>query len=88
MALGASASDVRRLVIREYLALVAVGLATGLPVALLVSRVVRDLVFGVPTSAIHTFAIPAFVLCAVAVLATLAPAIKVSRLDPTAILRE
>lgn len=67
--------------------LVAAGLALGLGGAFAVSRVVSGLLFGLSAMDPVTFAGVGIVLTLVALLATLIPARRASRLDPLLALR-
>jgi predicted permease len=88
MALGAARGDVVRLVLREGLALVAVGLAVGLGLSLAVSRALGSLLVGVPSSDPASFAGGALLLAAVAFVGSYLPARRASRFDPLIALRE
>jgi ABC-type antimicrobial peptide transport system permease subunit len=87
LALGASPGDVKRAVLGDTLRLAVAGLALGMPVAWLVSRLTRDLVFGVTPADPATFGGMVAVLGAMAILAAYVPARRASRLDPTRTLR-
>jgi len=87
MALGASESGVLTLVLREGMAVALVGLAVGLGGALVVTRVVSSLLFGVaPTDPATFAAVGAFMLC-VALVACVVPARRATRVDPLVALR-
>jgi ABC-type antimicrobial peptide transport system permease subunit len=87
VALGADRSDVRRLVLREGLALTAIGIAVGLAAAALTSRALRSLLFGVTAGDAITYAVGPAVLAAVALVACLLPARRAARVDPAVALR-
>jgi predicted permease len=87
MALGAERMHVRWLVMREVLILVAVGIAIGVPAALLSSRLVASMLFGLrPNDAASLLAAVA-VMLAIAALAGYLPARRASRVDPMVALR-
>jgi len=87
MALGANASAIGRLVLRQGLLPVGLGLTVGIGVSLAGSRLLRNLLFGLsPTDSLPFVAASLFLL-AVATLSSLAPAVRASRLDPGAALR-
>jgi putative ABC transport system permease protein len=86
-ALGARTSDVLRLVIVEGMSPVLVGIATGTIGALASARVIRTLVFGVSASDPATLAAVGATLALVALMASLVPAYRASRLDPVNTLR-
>ena len=86
-ALGASTSDVLRLVIVEGMSPVLVGVAAGTIAALATARVMRTLVFGVSASDPATLAAVGAALVVVALMASLVPAYRASRLDPVTTLR-
>jgi ABC-type antimicrobial peptide transport system permease subunit len=87
VALGARPADVRRLVLRDALIIVALGLAAGLPAAYGASQVTRSFLFGVSPTAPHIFVLGAAVLAAATLVATWLPARRASRIDPMLALR-
>lgn len=88
MALGAHASGVVRLVLRDGLAPVIVGTVLGLLFALALSRILAALLFGVTaTDTIVFVGVPAALLAAAAA-ATLLPARRATRTHPMSVLRE
>ncbi|HLK66504.1 MAG TPA: ABC transporter permease [Bryobacteraceae bacterium] len=88
MALGARAASVRRMVVRQGLRPVAVGLVVGMLAAVAAGQLIRTLLFGVSATDQWTFAAIASVLGLVAVLACLFPAHAAARIDPAGVLRE
>jgi putative ABC transport system permease protein len=87
MALGAQAQDVRRLFLRQGMALTAAGIALGLLASLALTRVLSALLFGVGPMDPATYAAVITGLAAVALLATWVPARRASRIDPLVALR-
>jgi predicted permease len=87
MALGAGSGDVRRMIVRQGLALALGGVVVGLAAAFGLSRLVTSLLFGISGVDALTFAVVPAVLLAVAVIATLLPALRASRVDPVESLR-
>lgn len=88
MAIGATARDVRRLVVREAARLAALGTVLGLAGAWALARVMRGLLFGVATTDPVTFVLLPIVLGAAALLACLVPAERAVRVQPFMALRE
>jgi ABC-type antimicrobial peptide transport system permease subunit len=86
-ALGAQTSDVVRLIVFEGMAPAFIGIAAGAVGALVSARILEKLVFGVSASDPLTFAIVAGTLALVALLASMVPAFRASRVDPLAVLR-
>ena len=87
MALGARASEVRGLVVRQSLALAGTGVAIGLVIAIATTRVLGSLLFGVsPTDPLVLLG-ATLVLVLLAVLASYAPARRASRVDPAEVMR-
>jgi putative ABC transport system permease protein len=87
MALGASASSVWSMVLRQGLAPVAAGLAVGLIGSLAAGRLVSGLLYGVGAVDLPVFATVAFVLLAAATAACWLPARRATRVDPLVALR-
>ena len=87
MALGASPSDILRLMSKNGIVLVAVGLGVGLLAALALTRFMGKFLFGISAQDPLTFAGVAPILGAVAVLACLVPAWRAARVDPSVALR-
>ena len=88
MALGAAKSDIARMVFREVLALVAIGLGVGLPAALVCTRLIGNQFYGVSLSDPVSIAVAIGVLALVASLAGYLPARRAARIDPMAALRQ
>jgi putative ABC transport system permease protein len=87
MALGAQTGDVLRLVIRQGLALVLVGVALGLLGALALTRVMKTLLYQVSATDPLTFAAIALLLMVVSWIACYIPARRAARVDPLTALR-
>jgi predicted permease len=87
MALGARPRDVAWPILREALILTALGIALGLPVALVLVRVVRHLLYEVKPHDPLTIVGTVGIMVAVAVLAAWIPARRAARIDPMAALR-
>jgi ABC-type antimicrobial peptide transport system permease subunit len=82
MALGASSRDVLKLIVVRGMAVVAVGITIGVIAALAVTRVMTSLLYEVKATDPSVFALVVVVLAAVAFAASLAPALRASRVDP------
>lgn len=82
MALGARRAEVERMVVRDGLVVAVGGTAVGVVGALLLSRGVSDLLYGVTERDPLTFAIVVALLIAVAAVATWLPARRAARIDP------
>ena len=88
MALGARRGRVLRGVLADGARLILAGLVVGMPAALLASRALVTLLFGVEPRDPVTHAVAAAVLIIAALLACLVPALRASRLDPILALRD
>src|SRR5215216_6902365 len=87
MALGAKTIDVIKLVVRDGLKLVIIGVGVGLAGALFLTRMMTTLLFGVtPTDAV-TYATVALGLIIVALIACCIPARRATKVDPLVALR-
>src|SRR5437588_6127860 len=87
MALGARGGDVVRLLMRESLRRVAVGVGLGLVAALGVTRALTAMLFEVTPRDAATFAATSLLLVAVALVATWVPARRATKVDPMVALR-
>jgi putative ABC transport system permease protein len=87
LAVGARQVDMLFLVVREGMRVTAVGIALGVATALMVGRLVRALLFGISPTDPLTYVTVIVILTAVALLASLLPAIRAARLDPMTALR-
>ena len=88
MALGADAGSVKRMVMRDAIVLVGIGLAVGIVLALASAQTAKVLLFGVTPTDPATLALAAAALAGVAALASYLPAWRASRLSPTQALHE
>ena len=87
LALGAQTTAVLKLVLWQGLKLGAVGIALGLLGALAVTRLLQSLLFGISATDPLTFAMSAFLLLSVALIACWLPASRATRIDPMVALR-
>jgi predicted permease len=88
MALGANARDVMRLVMRQSVGMILVGVGVGIAGAWAAGRVLVRLVDGVQSTEPSTFAIMIPVLVVAALFASFMPARRASRVDPVKALRQ
>ncbi len=87
MALGASRDRVLRSVLRRGAILVGAGVAVGMPLAVLLSRVMEGLIYGVSPTDPITFALGSAFLLAIGLAACYLPAHRATRVDPIEALR-
>jgi predicted permease len=87
MALGAQPHSLIALVVRQGTLIAVAGIAIGILAALLLGRFAETLLYGVRSSDPITYASVSAVLAAVAIGATLVPARRATRVDPSAALR-
>jgi putative ABC transport system permease protein len=87
VALGASGSDVLRMVLGEGMKLTLIGVAIGIAAALGLTRLIAKLIYGVGASDLMTFGGVAVLLTGVALLACYIPARRAMRVDPMIALR-
>jgi predicted permease len=87
MALGARRGDVMELVLRESMLLVAIGLLTGIPLALASTRVLHGFLFGLKSTDPLSLLAVVLLLGMVAAVAGFIPARRAAKIDPMVALR-
>jgi predicted permease len=87
MALGAEQGKVIGMVMREVFFLIAIGVAVGVPAALLLTRVVKSQLYGLEAHDPWTLGLATGLLAMVACAAGYVPALRASRVDPMKALR-
>jgi putative ABC transport system permease protein len=87
MALGAQLGDVVKLIIRQGMVLVLLGITLGAVVAVVLTRIMKGLLFGVSATDPLTFILVAGLLSSVALLACWIPARRAAKVDPIMALR-
>lgn len=88
LAVGATPRALIGLVLRDGLKLAAIGLTIGLVASLLLARSLGTLLYGVAPIDPATFVVTPIVLTIVALVASIAPAMRTMRVDPAAVLRD
>jgi predicted permease len=88
MALGASAGEVMRLILRQSLVMIFAGVGVGIAAAVAAGRLLVRLVEGMQPAEPSTFAITISVLAIAALFASFVPARRASRIDPMRALRQ
>ncbi len=88
LALGATAGNIVRQTAAPGITLAIAGVACGLILAFFATRLLTSLIYGVSATDPITFIAVAALLILVAVLASLLPALRLTRLDPAQTLRE
>jgi putative ABC transport system permease protein len=87
MALGAQRADMLRMVLRQSLSVVLIGLALGLVAAFAATRLLASLLYGVGANDLFTYANVVLLLGATALLASYIPARRAMKVDPMVALR-
>jgi len=87
MALGAQASDVFRLVLREGATLAIIGVVVGIVLSFAATHVIQSWLFGIEPTDIVTFAATAGALIAISITASFVPARRAARVDPLLAIR-
>ena len=87
MALGARPADVLRMILAEGLKLVAVGVALGVAAALMLTRLLEGMVYGVSIRDPLIFLLVNLLMVAVSLAACYVPSRRAMRVDPLVALR-
>jgi putative ABC transport system permease protein len=87
MALGAQRTDMLRMVLRQSLSVVLIGLALGLVAAFAATRLLASLLYGVGANDLFTYVSVVLLLGATALLASYIPARRAMKVDPMVALR-
>ncbi|MFL6301024.1 MAG: ABC transporter permease [Terriglobales bacterium] len=87
MALGAQRGNVLTLVMRESMLLVGVGICIGVPLAILCTRLINSMLFGLQNTDPLSLVVVVAILAAVGVLASMIPARRATKVDPMVALR-
>ncbi|MEP7271337.1 MAG: ABC transporter permease [Acidobacteriota bacterium] len=87
MALGAGRGEIIRMVTREGATLATIGIVIGAAAAVMTTRLMSSLLFGVSASDPLTFVVNAVLLCGVTLVASYLPARRAARTDPMVALR-
>ena len=87
MALGAGANEIVALMARQALLILTIGWVTGAVTTVAVTRYIRSLLFDVASGDTATFVTASLIITATALIGSIVPAIRASRIDPAVALR-
>lgn len=87
LAVGASAGSIRRLIARDATRIGLAGIAAGLVAALVVSRPLGALMYGIETTDWRVYALVAVAVLGAALLAAARPVVRAGTLDPAEVMR-
>jgi putative ABC transport system permease protein len=87
-ALGATASDIVSLVLKQGMVLTAIGIVIGLPAAIAATKLLVTLLYSVSHVDAWTYSAVVVLLAGVAAVACWVPAARAARVDPTITLRQ
>lgn len=87
LALGAEASSVRWMVLREALSVILIGLGLGIPAAIAATKLIRGLLYGLSAGDPTSMGLGALALLSIGFMAAFVPAWRASRVDPNVALR-
>jgi putative ABC transport system permease protein len=88
MAMGARRADVLRMIARQGLRLIVIGLVCGSVAAMAVTRALNTMLFGVKAFDVTTFLATALLLLVIAMLAIGVPAVRATTVNPVIALRD
>jgi len=86
--MGARRADVLNMIARQGLKLIVIGLVCGAAGALVATRALSTMLFGVKPFDVPTFLATAFLLLCIGMLAIYLPAARAAKVDPMVALRE
>jgi len=87
LAIGASPGAVQRMVLRDGMSMVLIGMVVGIPTALGLTQLLRGLLFGITPSDPVSFVVTGGLMLLVAAAAAWLPAWRAARVDPMRALR-
>ncbi len=87
MALGAQATDVMKMIVRQGMVLTGIGLAVGVAGAFYLTQLISTMLYGISATDRMTFIYAALILIGVALIASLVPARRATKTDPLVALR-
>jgi len=88
IAFGATQRDVLRVVIAQGMKPTVTGIVVGLTAALALGRIATSMIYGVSSHDLATLVMVTLLLAAVALIASLIPALRATRVDPLVVLRD
>ncbi len=88
MALGAARQDVVRMILKDGVRMTAMGAAIGIAAALVLTRFMASVLFGVSPTDLATFFLVVLILCSISMLACYLPARRAMKIDPLIALRD
>ena len=88
MAVGATSSDMLRMLLGDAGRVIGAGLLAGGALAYALSGVLTSQLFGISASDASTYAVGAVILASIGLLAAALPGMRVARIDPASVLRD